>query len=59
MSRCLQGLQGSAYGQGAAQGAAQILQQQSALAALGPTQQAALLRRVGYTKLLGGSSIAC
>lgn len=42
----LQGLQGNAYSQSSS-GAAQLLQQQNALAALGPTQQAALLRRVG------------
>ncbi len=44
----LQGLQGNAYSQNAPQ-AAQLLQQQqqqNALAALGPTQQAALLRKV-------------
>ena len=41
----LQGLQGGAYSQNATQ-TAQFLQQQQQLAALGPTQQAALLRKV-------------
>ena len=46
----LQGLQGNAYSQNGAQ-TAQLLQQQqqqNALAALGPTQQAALLRKVRF-----------
>jgi len=48
---CLQGLQGNGFSQNSSQ-AAQLLQQQqqqqqqNALAALGPTQQAALLRKV-------------
>lgn len=44
----MQGLQGSGYSQNGSQ-VAQLLQQQqqqNALAALGPTQQAALLRKV-------------
>ena len=50
----LQGLQGNGFSQNSSQ-AAQLLQQQqqqqqqqNALAALGPTQQAALLRKVRF-----------
>lgn len=53
----LQGLQSSSYGQGNGQGASQMLHQQNALAALGPTQQAALLRRLQNSGSLAPGSI--
>lgn len=56
ISIALQGLQSSSYGQGNGQGASQMLHQQNALAALGPTQQAALLRRVSMFDLESNAS---